>query len=187
MERLRAPRQAATGALRSRSRRTAAGAETSGRIDSLAKWVSIVAVVVAGAWGLFKWYQAGAGDWMINMEIRSEVLPYADSTRLLFVHLKLKNPADHSIEFQKTTSSYKVSVYGIPGALKPNTVIDGTKGPKLATVDLMPDDGYLFLPFAEFEDTALVVVPKDSTVFVSAELTRRGDSVSVEQAVVVTP
>ena len=187
MGRLRAPRQTATGALRSRARQMAVGTGTPNRIDWLAKWFSIVAAVAAGAWGLFKWYQAGEADWMINMEIRSEVLPYTDSTRLLFVHLKSKYPADHSVEFKKTTSSYKVNVYGIPAALKPNTVIDGTKGPKLATVDLMPDDGYSFLPLAEFEDTALVVVPKGATVFVSAELTSRGDSVSVEQAVVVTP
>jgi hypothetical protein len=151
------------------------------------KWAPVVALLAGGIWGLFKWHESGGRDWMINMEMSSEVLPYTDTTRLLLVRLKSKNPTDHTVEFGKADSNFTINVFAVPSGLPTNTVVDGEKGRKLASVELMPSEGYVFLPQAEFEDSAMVVVAKGSTVFVSADLHHSGDDVSVDKVVVVGP
>jgi hypothetical protein len=60
-------------------------------------------------------------------------------------------------------------------------------------IDLMPNDGtgILYMPNAEFEDTEILIVTANSTVFLSAEIARKegirqpSDFVSVERVVQV--
>jgi hypothetical protein len=177
------------GGLRVRRTRNRGKAQSSRlqTLDVIVRWIPVAAIVVGGAWALYRWYAAGANDWTINMNLVTEVMPYSEGTRLLVIHLKTKNPADHSVEFEKPKSDFRINVFEMPSGVKPNTLIDGAQGRRLASLDLMSSEPYLFLPLAEFEDSAAVVLPKGVTVFVEAVLKKGEDDISVDKVVLVSP
>ena len=131
---------------------------------------------------------------MINLDMQVEVLPYDQNLRLLVVHVRSKNPRVASFDFEPEDGAYELSFRKI-GALKENDIGDEDQGQLLRTVSLMPDDGIVWAPYAEFDDMRTLVVPKGITVVVNAALhvkrhegvpvTKDEDYVNVSKAVQV--
>ena len=141
------------------------------------KWSSAAAIlfaVVGGVWAFYLWYLAGASDWMVNLDMTTQILPYTADQRLLVVHVKSKNPTAKEVEFLKPNATFTLTVRevckagSVQGAWLPDRCPELV--PKL---DLMPDGGYDFMPGAEFDDTRAIVIKADSLVYLGAELTRR--------------
>jgi hypothetical protein len=138
--------------------------------DLFLKILSSCAIVVAGIWGYFVYYQGGARDWVDNISIQTEVLPYHDDLRLLVVHVKSKNPRLARLEFSKSEGTFDVAVRKIPLNLKEKDKIDDETGEQIAKIDLVPPDGYELLPNSEFDDIATVVVHHGDMLYVTADM-----------------
>jgi hypothetical protein len=149
--------------------------------------VSIGATVVAGLWGLYRWHESGGRDWMVNIALTTEVLPYSERARLLVVHTHSKNPLQVEREFTKPQASFLVSLRPMPRDLQAPTRVELDAAKPIAVHDLLPGDGYIFMPGAEFDDASAFVVPVGSTFVVEAELTDGDSSVSAEKVVLAAP
>jgi hypothetical protein len=57
----------------------------------------------------------------------------------------------------------------------------------MKTVDLLPKDGYVFAPGADFEDATSVVLPIGTKVWLTARLDYEGDYVSTSNIAVMKP
>ena len=187
---MRAPRQQPIGKLR----RAATAAPSPSRVwgsgsatEFIAKWVAILGAVGAAGWGLFRWTESGGRDWMVNLQMSADVLPYDTDTRLVAVHLKSVNPLDRKFEFDRPAGRYAIDVYALPERVRSGSTIAGEKGKKLASADLLPDDGYLFLPHAEFDDVAIFVLPAGKPVFIEATVAGAHDEVQIDKVVLVGP
>ena len=124
---------------------------------------------------------------MVNLQMSADVLPYDADTRLVAVHLRSVNPLDRRFEFDRPAGRYAIDVYALPEHARSGTTIAGEKGKKLASADLLPDDGYLFLPHAEFDDVAVFVLPAGKSVFIEATLAGAHDEVQIDRVVLVGP
>ncbi len=176
-------RRVAVAAAPSQPRVWARGAAT----EFIAKWMTILGVVGAAAWGLFRWSEGGGRDWMVNLQMSADVLPYDADTRLVAVHLRAVNPLDRKFEFDRPADRYAIDVYAVPDHARNGSTIAGEKGKKLASADLLPDDGYLFLPHAEFDDTAIFVLPAGKSVFIEATVADAHDEVQIDKVMLVGP
>jgi len=158
--------------------------------DLMLKVVSIIAFVVAAGWAYHQYWLAGSDDWMVNLEIQTEVLPYKDDLRMLVVHVKSKNPLNRSIEFDKAENdSYTLTVRKVVTGLKAGATVDLDKGESIGEVDLMPTDGvYSFAPNAELDDVEAFILPVNTLVSLSVELTTQGtDFVPAQKVVEIKP
>ena len=161
--------------------------------ELIVKWSGVVAIAAGGVWGLYKWDLGEANDWMVNLEMFTEVLPYSDNLRLPVVHVRSKNPTANRVEFKRRNSTFTLKVQRVPAGLKPGSRVEvaDVSNDLHPPIDLMADVGesYVFMPGAEFDDAEAVIVKANMTVRVSATLTRRGtprgeeDFVSVERFV----
>ena len=187
---MRTPRQHPIGKMR----RAATAAPSQSRVwghgsvtEFIAKWVTILGAVGAAGWGLFRWTEGGGRDWMVNLQRSADVLPYDGDTRLVMVHLRSVNPLDREFEFDRPSGRYAIDVYALPERVRSGSTIAGEKGKKLASADLLPDDGYLFLPHAEFDDVAVFVLPAGKPVFIEATVAGAHDEVQIDKVVLVGP
>jgi hypothetical protein len=159
--------------------------------------VTVVSLLVTGGWGYYKWRVAGADDWMVNLDMTTEILPYpgSDELRLLVINVKSKNSTTNEIEFKPRDATFTLTAHRLPLGLKADSKLPPAD-PRNAIVppfDLMAEsgDGYEFMPGAEFEDTEAIVVKVKTTVRLTATLTRKqtlrgsSDFVSVDRFVVV--
>jgi len=158
--------------------------------DFTLKLVSTVAFMVAGGWAYIQYLSAGSDNWMVNLDIQTEVLPYKDDLRMLVVHVKSKNPRNRLIELDKAENdSYTLTVRKIATGLKSGAAVDFNKGEPIGEADFMPDDGvYSFVPNAEFDDVAAFILPVNTLVCLSAKLTTQGtDFVPAQRVVEINP
>ncbi|WP_061534213.1 hypothetical protein [Collimonas arenae] len=159
-------------------------------VELLLKLASIAAIGTAGYWAWYQFDLGGNNGWMVNLSMTTEVLPYKDDLRLLVVHVKSKNPRNSTIEFiQNEHDSYDLTVRKLP-EVKAGKEMDIDKGELIAKIDFMPTDAlsYMFLPNAEFDDMATVVLPVGSVVSLSAVLAKKdSDFVPVNQVVEIKP
>ena len=146
---------------------------------------TVLVAALAGAWAMHRWHLAGGGDWMVNVSVTTELLPYGDDTRLLVVHVHTRNPSDVAIERRKPDDAFQVTVSTVPEDLAPGDRVGVGDDDQLASDDLLPDDGYRFIPRAEFDDTTAVVVPVGATYAVQAEITHGQDYVAASTLVAV--
>ena len=145
----------------------------------------MAAAVVGALWAYVRWEGGRSPDWMVNVSISTEVLPYGDDTRLLVVHVHLRNPSDVSIDLHKPEDSFQVSISTVPDKLEPGDLLGMGGDDVFATDDLLPDEGYRFIPRAEFDDVTAVVVPADASYVVEAQIARGSDFVSATTVVFV--
>jgi hypothetical protein len=160
--------------------------------DIALKWLPMAALVVGGIWTFYHWYLGGADNWMVNMDMTTEVLPYKDDLRLLVIHTKTMNPTSVEVVFKKHEATFTLTVREVSKDLPPESVIDPDvgSGRLIKAVDLMPDgkdDEYGYIPNANFDDTRGIVLKVGTVVSLSAELTRGDDFVSVNRIVRVQP
>lgn len=158
--------------------------------EFILKVVSIGAFAVAAVWAGYQYNVGGSTGWMVNLDVTTEVLPYKDNLRMLVVRVRSKNPRAASIEFYRAEKdSFTLTVRKIPDGMKEGAALDIEKGALIKEVDLMPRDGdYLFLPNAEFEDMATVILPANEVVSLAVSLgDHEGNFVSVERVVEVKP
>ncbi|WP_211453784.1 hypothetical protein [Collimonas antrihumi] len=144
-------------------------------VELVLKLASIAAIGAAGCWGWYQFNLGGNNGWMVNLSMTTKVLPYKDDLRLLVVHVNSKNPRNSTIEFiQSEHDSYDLTVRKLPD-VKSGKALDIDKGELIAKIDLMPSDSlsYIFLPNAEFDDMATVVLPVGSVVSLSALLAKK--------------
>jgi hypothetical protein len=151
--------------------------------DYVLKWLQIAAILAAGAWAYYQFFLSGSDNWMINLNLETEVVPYGKNLRLLVVHVKSKNPRNAEIDIDKSNGRFTLTVRRVPEALASKTTITTDDGELLATRDMMPDDGYVFLPNAEFDDAVGVVLPTGATVAIKAQLVRGDDEVTADRFV----
>ncbi|MHA7682438.1 hypothetical protein [Cupriavidus sp. PET2-C1] len=138
--------------------------------DFVLKVLSCGALLVGGSWAYYQFNLGGAKDWVNNMSIQTEVLPYREELRLLVVHVKSKNPRITKFEFDKETGSYELRVRRVPDDLKFASVIREDEGELIGRANLLPADGYELLPNAVFDDMAAFVVKAGETVMVTADM-----------------
>lgn len=150
-----------------------------GAVDWFQRWGVVItfgATVIGGGWTYYKWHLHGADDWMVNVSVETEILPYDKDKGLylLVVHAKAKNPTDTKVEFGPSLSAYTITVARLPQGMAQKGAPELCKGEPLARFDLMHDsgDGYNFIPGAEIDDRRAVVVGK-GLVCVQAYLERR--------------
>lgn len=151
--------------------------------DYILKWLQIAAILVAGAWAYYQFFLSGSSDWMVNLDLATEIIPYSRDTRLLVVHVKSKNPRNAVLDVERSNGSFKLTVRQVPDGLKANSTIATEDGKVLAVQDLMPDGGYEFLPNAEFDNVVAVVLPAGAMVALEARLTRGDDEVITDRIV----
>ena len=163
-------------------------------LNTLQSVLTILALLATGAWALYRWQLSGGSDWMVNLDITTEVLPYSKDLRLLVVHVKSKNATTSEVDFNPPRDTFTLSAKEIPPGLAPNSRIDFAHARDLLpTIDLMADagEGVIYMPGAEFDDSTTLVVKSNSTIFLSAQIGRKegfrrpADVVSVERVVQV--
>jgi hypothetical protein len=160
------------------------------KFNVFAEWTLRIAPLIVSlgtfGWAYYQFDLGGNDGWMINLDMKTEVLPYKDDLRMLVVHVKSKNPRASTIEFDREAKdTYTLTVRKIPDSGKSGTGLRIDKGALITEVDLMPPDGeYLFLPNAEFDDMATVILPANSIVSLSVLLDRH-DSNFVSAAKIV--
>ncbi|MDR3482780.1 MAG: hypothetical protein P4L91_18940 [Burkholderiaceae bacterium] len=137
--------------------------------DLSLKILSCVAILVGGYWTYHIFDVGGGSDWMINLDMQTEVLPYDESFRLLVVHVHSKNPRNVSFKFRPKDGRYDLTFRKFV-VLKENQVGDEDFGTVLNTVNLMPEDGIVWAPYAEFDDMRVLLVRKGIVVGVNAAL-----------------
>lgn len=89
--------------------------------------------------------------------------------------------------FGPPTDRFILTIRNVPTDLESGTAFDAERGTPIATVNLMPADGYQLVPNAEFDDTAVIVLPAGSIVALSAAWQAGNDRVSVEKLVKIEP
>ena len=158
--------------------------------DLILKAVSTIAFLVAGYWAYGQYKSAGGDNWMVNLEIQTEILPYKDDLRMLVVHMKSKNPWNRLIEFDKAENdSYTLTARKVATGLKAGATVDLDKGESIGEIDLMPTDSvYSFVPNAELDDVKAFILPVNTLVSLSVEITTQGtDFVPAQKVVEVKP
>ncbi|WP_197419310.1 hypothetical protein [Burkholderia sp. BDU5] len=157
--------------------------------DPLSKWAAIIAVFAGGGWAFYKFAIAGATDWAINLSVSAQVFPYHDNLGLLVIHVCSKNPLDNEVSLDPKRDAYKVAIQQIPEGKPVGTVVDPQDSPVSGlfsrTINMMPPDGYTFLPKVEFDDATGVVVPLGSRLWITAELDYEGDYVVANEVIIV--
>ncbi|MGF6814006.1 hypothetical protein OKW33_000812 [Paraburkholderia atlantica] len=141
--------------------------------DLCLKVLSCLAILVAGAWGLWVFWVGGADEWQCNVAIETQVLPYSDDMRLLVVHVKSKNPRNTTFELiDKDHDSFVLRVRKLAPNAKAGTVFPENEGELLATVDILARLGgdYEFVPGAEMDDMQAIVVPVGTIVSLAADM-----------------
>jgi hypothetical protein len=152
--------------------------------DFLLKIASICALLGGGLWALYQFQLAGTTNWVINFEVTTELHPYHGDLRLLVVRIVAKNPRSTELDLNKPTCYYRLTVRGVPGALRPGAIVDTDTWKQVASVDLMPAEGMIFVPNAELEDTEVIVMPANTTVAIQIQLGGPdGDYVNTERVV----
>ena len=138
------------------------------------KWAQIVALIVAAIWALHQYNLHGADDWMVNLEIDTEVLPYEGDMKLLFVKIKSINPTDAKFVInEKSHGSFMLYVYEIPDGRANGSVIDFSdkenKEKLITKNNLISKEGYVFLPHAVFNDSVAIPLTGGKTYSLRAE------------------
>ena len=155
--------------------------------DIVQKWAQVVAIVVAGVWACYHFFLSGAANWDVTLDLTTETLPYKGDLKLLVVHVKSENKSSRSIDVDKSNGSFILTVRKVPEGLTERAVVGTDVGEVVATLNMMPDDGWQLLPNSKFDDTYGVVLPIGSRVSLQAELTREDDSVAIGKFAQVGP
>lgn len=144
--------------------------------ELMLKWGSLVALLLGGGWAFYKFVLEGADDWVNNISVQAQVLPYRDDLRMLVVHVKSKNPRNAKFELDRKNGTFEVRVHSIPGNLGANSVLQQGDGALLATANLMPEDGWELLPYGEFDDIVTFILPVGTIAAVTATMTKANGS-----------
>ena len=147
--------------------------------DLVLKILSCIAIPATGVWAYYQYDLKGADDWVNNMSITTEVLPYTDKLRLLAVHIKSKNPTSATLNLNRGRSTFNLVVRKIPEGLKEGATIDETAGETIAKIDLLEEDMEL-LPNAEFDEMRVIVVPVNSTLSVAATMENENGTLTAQ-------
>jgi hypothetical protein len=148
------------------------------KIDCVIRILTFFAIAGGGGWAAYQYHLSGSNDWMNNIAIETNVLPYHDNLRLLVVHVKSKNPRNYEfILNSKQGDTFELRVRKIAMNAKENTVIAEDKEDLIQKVDLMKGTGgeYQFLPGAETDDMNSIVLPLNTTVSLTAKMNKNGE------------
>ncbi|MFM0320077.1 hypothetical protein PQR36_34730 [Paraburkholderia nemoris] len=83
------------------------------------------------------------------MSVTTEVIPYHDDLALSVVHVHPANPRNIAIDLDPKHDVYRVTIKQIPGGKPVGTVLgpaDKVSTGINKTIQMMPPDGYTFLP-----------------------------------------
>jgi len=147
--------------------------------DVTLKIFSCAAIIATGIWAYYQFDLKGADDWVVNITIATEILPYEENLRLLVVHIKTKNPTSATLNVEKDKGSFDLIVHKLPRGLKVGTALDEMAGDEIAKVHLLEDDMEM-LPNAEFDTTETIVVPAGATLSVTATLENMNGTLTKE-------
>lgn len=153
--------------------------------DLVLKLASIAALCVGGLWTAFHFWKAGADDWALNLKIEAEARHYDDKRALLSVQVLSTNPRDSQVSLAANKDAFFVEIRKIPDKL-PNGHLPTPDTQADWRANLLPQDGYAFLPHAEMTDMAVFVLDADALVSIHAEVQSGNDSISVDRIVNVS-
>jgi hypothetical protein len=145
-------------------------------LNAALRWSGVVALIATAGWNLYKFDLGGGSDWMVNVDIATEVLPYSADLRLLAVHVKTKNPTTSRISFKRQLSTFTLDVKAVPPGLAAMSALNLEHSPlTMPRIDLMAGDGSerIYMPSAELDDTEFLILHANSLVHLSALLTRK--------------
>lgn len=148
--------------------------------ELMLKCASLVALLLGGGWALYKFVLEGADDWVNNISVQTQVLPYRNDLRMLVVHVKSKNPRNAKFELDPVDGIFEIEVRSIPENLDAKSVIHETEGTLLAKVDLMPKDGWELLPYGEFDDIATFILPKGTIAAITATMRKKNGATTAQ-------
>ncbi len=140
-------------------------------LDLVQKALTCVAFVVGGLWAYFQFHIGGDDNWMNNLSLQTEVLPYKGDLRLLVVHIKSKNPRPVKFELNKPNDSFTLTVRELPFDLKSGNAISGDAGKIIGKpIDLLAVTGEDLMPNAEFDDMTGIILPACALVSLTADM-----------------
>ncbi|WP_133662137.1 hypothetical protein [Paraburkholderia sp. BL10I2N1] len=162
--------------------------------DPVSKWAITLGTIAAISGATFAYYQfkiAGGSDWAVNLSLSTEVVPYQDNLGLLVVHVRSTNARASEVDVEPPADSFKLTVKLVPDGLASGNVInpddDSDAHHLIPPIDLLPKEGYVFAPGADFEDVRGIVVPLGSKMSITAKLIHDGDDVSASSFLTVEP
>jgi hypothetical protein len=138
-------------------------------VDLIYKILSIIALIAGGIWAGFQFQIGGAQDWMTNLSVQADVLPYKEGQRIVVVHVRAKNPRLVTNDLQKGRDTFRLDAREVPDGLKTGSVVREGDGVLLASVDFLEQDVQL-LPSAEFDNTCILILPAGITVELTAQV-----------------
>lgn len=161
-----------------------------GRIaDPVAKWATTLALAIGGVWAYYQFVLGGASDWAINLSLSHEVVAYHDNLGLLVVHVRSRNPRNSEVDVERPNGAFKLIVKRVPEGLASGSVVDpdDLNGPHdlIREIDLLPKEGYVFPPQADFRDAESIVLPLGTKVWLTVRLDYGGDYVKTSRLVSV--
>ncbi len=156
--------------------------------DTLIRWTPTVATLIGGIWVYQQFSLSGGTDWTLNPSIETEVLRYKGDLALVVVHVRVKNPLNKVVDIHPANGKFDVRIKKTPADQASATVIDpDDDGELIAHASLLPEDGYEFLPNADFDNVTSVVLPTGMLVSITADIQYHDDYVSVSRIVRVKP
>lgn len=162
--------------------------------EPVSKWAMTLGTIAAIGGAVFAYYQfvlAGASDWAINLSMSTEVIHYHDNLALLVVHVRSKNPRNSEVDVEPPNDIFELEVKRVPDGKPSGSVInpedDGDPRDRIQAINLLPKEGYVFAPGADFDDVRSVVLPLGSKVLLSVKLKYSDDYVATGGVVIVEP
>ncbi|MGF6917979.1 hypothetical protein [Paraburkholderia sp. 40] len=107
------------------------------------------------------------------------------------MHVRSKNARGSEVDVEPPDDSFKLKIKRIPDGFAASSVInpddDSNTRDLIKEISLLPKEGYVFAPGADFDDARGIVLPLGSKVSVSAKLVHDGDDVSASRFLTVEP
>jgi hypothetical protein len=160
----------------------------------VSKWATTLGTIAVIGGAILAYYQfvlAGASDWAINLSTSTDVIPYHDNLALLVVHVRSKNPRNREVDVEPPKDSFELKIKRVPDERPSGSVInpedDGNPRDQIVAKNLLPKEGYVFAPGADFDDVRSVVLPLGSKVLLSVKLKYSDDYVATGSVVIVEP
>jgi len=148
------------------------------KINLTLSTLTFLTTLIGGGWVLYQYRLSGSNDWMNNLTIETQVMPYHDDLRLLIVHVKSKNPRNYEFTMNsKKGDTFELRFRKIPMNAIKNAIIKEDTGDVIRQIDLLNEAGgeYQCLPSAETDDMTSIVLPLNTIVSLTAEMNIHND------------
>ena len=142
--------------------------------NALLPWVTIVSIFIGGWWAYHNFSITDTAEWIPEIKVSVDVLPYDSNSSLLVVHIKPKNIGKVPVELYGGVKGgdISVAVSYMPSKHGLGRINDGELAKVEEIKSLVKENNgeYTLEPGQEYDDLQYFVVPKDRLYVVSAQL-----------------